>query len=56
MGWINKIIAYIVRFHPASAEEGYQIAKKNQFLKGEPNFDMIAMVVIGATFVFQWRT
>jgi predicted ferric reductase len=53
MGWINKIIAYIVRFRPASAEEGYHIAKKNQFLKGEPNFDLIAMVLIGATFVFQ---
>jgi predicted ferric reductase len=53
LGWINKMIAYVVRFRPESAEEGYHIAKKNQFLKGEPNFNLIAMLVIGATCVVQ---
>jgi predicted ferric reductase len=52
-GWANKVIAYVVRFRPASAEEGYHIAKKNQFLKGEPNFNVIALFVIGLPFVLQ---
>jgi hypothetical protein len=53
LGWINKMLAYVVRFRFESAEEGYHIAKKNQFLKGEPNFNVIAMIVICATFVSQ---
>jgi hypothetical protein len=53
LGWINKMVAYVVRFRLESAEEGYHIAKKNQFLKGEPNFNVIAMIVIGATFFSQ---
>jgi predicted ferric reductase len=53
MGWINKMIAYVVRFRLASAEEGYHIAKKNQFLKGEPNFNVIAMIVVGITTLSQ---
>jgi hypothetical protein len=34
-------------------KKGYHIAKKNQFLKGEPNFNAAPMIVIGATFLFQ---
>jgi hypothetical protein len=53
LGWINRAFAWMVRFPSESAKEGYHIAKKNQFLKGQPDFDLVALFVIGITFVFQ---
>jgi predicted ferric reductase len=53
LSWINKVFACFVKFRSESAEEGYHIAKKNQFLKGQPDFDLMALFVIGITFVFQ---
>ncbi|KAG7362080.1 ferric reductase like transmembrane component [Nitzschia inconspicua] len=53
ISWVNRIVAFIVRFRPASAEEGYHIAKKNQFLIGEPNFNVLALFIVGLPFISQ---
>jgi predicted ferric reductase len=44
--WITKPIAMIRSFPMASADEGRQIYKKNQFLKGDWNFDLLAFLLI----------
>ena len=49
LGFINKVFGFARRFPLASAEEGHQLAtaKKNQFLLGEANFDVMALWLIG---------
>lgn len=44
--WVTNPIASIRSFPMASAEEGRQIYKKNQFLKGDWNFDVLSFLLI----------
>ncbi len=44
--WVTNPIALIRRFPMTSAEEGHQIHKKNQFLKGDWNFDVLSFLLI----------
>jgi predicted ferric reductase len=54
--WITDPIAQIRKFPLASAEEGHQIHKKNQFLKGEVDFNVLSLWLVAMpTFItFFW--
>jgi NAD(P)H-flavin reductase len=49
--FVTRCVAYFRKFPLSSAEEGHQIAKKNQFLKGEVNFDVMALWLVGIPIV-----
>lgn len=44
--WVNKIFARIRKFRAADAEYARDIAKKNQFALGEPNFNVLAIWLV----------
>ena len=52
----NSLFASVRSFGWTAADEGHQIAKKNQFLKGEVNFNVLAfwLVAIPVVFEYMW--
>eukprot|EP00804_Cyclotella_cryptica_P026691 CCRYP_007934-RA/>CCRYP_007934-RA protein AED:0.12 eAED:0.12 QI:343/1/1/1/0.5/0.33/3/245/827 len=51
LAWLRKIFSIIPL--SSTADEGYQIAKKNQFLKGEVNFHVIAIWLVAIPILSQ---
>lgn len=58
LAFVNKFFNYIRSYPLPSAEEGHQLAtaKKNQFLLGEVNFDVMALWLIGLPTVIGYLT